>query len=153
MQLDKIKGTLVDFNQLEHVLDDAPNVGAWQLELRKRNDDPLELDEIILHVHKLNNASEEQLRRELNNRFVERTEIHPNRIVFEDAEELRRRHGVGTQLKEQKIIDHRPGSAPAEKTGQPDLSAAVPPASEESRPPGSAKTPGAFAERNLEMNR
>ena len=33
MQLDKIKGTLVDFNQLEHVLDDAPNIGTWQLEI------------------------------------------------------------------------------------------------------------------------
>ncbi len=115
MQLDKIKGTLVDFNQLEHVLDDAPNVGAWQLELRKQNDDPLELDEIILHVHRLNDVDKDKLCRELNNRFVERTEIHPNRIVFHDADELRRLQGVGTQLKEQKIIDHRPtrGAAPA----------------------------------------
>ena len=108
MQLDKIKGTLVDFNQLEHVLDDAPNVGAWQLELRKLNDDPMELDEIILHVHKVNDVNEEKLRRELNNRFVERTEITPNRIVFHDAEEMRRMQGVGRELKEQKIIDRRP---------------------------------------------
>ena len=50
MNLDKIKGTLVDFNELEHVLDDAPHIGAWQVELRKAHDDPLELDEIILHV-------------------------------------------------------------------------------------------------------
>ena len=111
MQLDKIKGTLVDFNQLEHVLDDAPNVGAWQLELRKRNDDPMELDEIILHVHKLNDVDEAKVCRELNNRFVERTEIHPNRIVFHDADEIRRLQGVGTQLKEQKIIDNRPGKS------------------------------------------
>lgn len=108
MQLDKIKGTLVDFNQLEHVLDDAPNVGAWQLELRKHNDDPMELDEIVLHVHKLNDVNEEKLRRELNNRFVERTEIQPNRVVFHDAEEMRRLQGVGRELKEQKIVDHRP---------------------------------------------
>ena len=97
MQLDKIKGTLVDFNQLEHVLDDAPNVGAWQLELRKLNDDPMELDEIILHVHKVNDVNEEKLRRELNNRFVERTEISPNRIVFHDADEMRRLQGVGRE--------------------------------------------------------
>jgi phenylacetate-coenzyme A ligase PaaK-like adenylate-forming protein len=108
MQLDKIKGTLIDFNQLEHVLDDAQNVGAWQLELRKLNDDPMDLDELTLHVHKLNGVDEEKLCRELNNRFVERTEIHPNRIVFHDAEEMRRLQGVGTELKEQKIVDHRP---------------------------------------------
>jgi phenylacetate-coenzyme A ligase PaaK-like adenylate-forming protein len=108
MQLDKIKGTLVDFNQLEHVLDDAQNVGAWQLEIRKHNDDPMEVDEIVLHVHKLNNADEVRLCRELNNRFVERTEIQPNRIVFHTGDELRELLGVGTLLKEQKIIDNRP---------------------------------------------
>lgn len=89
MQLDKLKGTLVDFNQLEHVLDDAPNVGSWQLELRKFNDDPMELDELVLHVHKATEVADEKLRRELNNRFLERTEVQPNRIVFHDADEIR----------------------------------------------------------------
>lgn len=153
MQLDKLKGTLVDFNQLEHVLDDAPNVGAWQLELRKRNDDPLELDEIILHVHKLNDAGEEQLRRELNNRFVERTEIHPNRIVFEDAEELRRRHGVGTQLKELKIIDNRPRQAAEEKSGQHGSAPAGRTALDERDSPGQVKPHAVLAENDLGANR
>jgi phenylacetate-CoA ligase len=109
MRLDKVKGTLVDFNQLEHVLDDAANVCAWQLELRKVNDDPLDLDEIILHVHVTGNVSKETVSRELTNRFVERTEIRPNRILFHAADELRLLLGVGSQLKEQKIIDNRPG--------------------------------------------
>ena len=115
MQLDKIKGTLVDFNQLEHVLDDAPNIGAWQLEIRKFNDDPHELDELILHVQKLNEVADDKLTRELNNRFVERTEIRPNRIVFHNGSEMEELLGVGTQLKEQKVIDRRPrkGADPA----------------------------------------
>jgi hypothetical protein len=113
MQLDKIKGTLVDFNQLEHVLDDAPNVGAWQLELRKFKDDPMEMDELILHVHRLSDVSEEKLSRELNNRFLERTEIRPNRIVFHNADEIRQMLGVGVLLKEQKIADNRPGKTAA----------------------------------------
>ncbi|MBI3850839.1 MAG: AMP-binding protein [Verrucomicrobia bacterium] len=115
MKLDKLKGTLVDFNQLEHVLDDADQIGAWQLELRKKNDDPLELDELILHVQKLNGGDEAKLIHDLNNRFIARTEIHPNRIVFHDGDELSRLQGVGVQLKEQKIIDHRPshGHRPA----------------------------------------
>ncbi len=116
MQLDKLKGTLVDFNQLEHVLDDAPNIGSWQLELRKHHDDPLELDELILHVHKLDGAEEKKLCRELNNRFLERTEIRPNRIVFHSADELRELQGVGTELKEQKIIDNRPKTPAAPST-------------------------------------
>lgn len=108
MHLDKIKGTLVDFNELEHVLDNAPNAGAWQVELRKVNNDPLELDEIILHVQKLNGADETQLARDLSGRFFSQTEIRPNHIVFHDAAEMRELQGVGKLIKEQKIVDHRP---------------------------------------------
>jgi phenylacetate-CoA ligase len=108
MSFDKIKGTLVDFNELERVLDDAPHIGAWQVELRKINNDPLELDELILHVQKLNGADEAQLIRELGERCSARLEIQPNRIMFHDADEIRLLQGVGTLIKEQKVVDHRP---------------------------------------------
>ena len=129
MRLDKVKGTLVDFNELEHVLDDAENIGSWQLELRKRNDDPLEVDELILHVHKIGGA-EDKLIRELQNRFVAKTEVHPNRIDFHDADEMRELQGVGVELKEQKIVDHRPkassGLAGAAKKADLMLSGGLP---------------------------
>jgi phenylacetate-coenzyme A ligase PaaK-like adenylate-forming protein len=115
INLDKIKGTLVDLNELEHVLDDAPQVGTWQVELRKVHDDPLELDEIVLHVQKINGADETKLRRDLRERCSQRIDVHPNRIVFHDAEEMQRLQGVGTLLKEQRIADHRPKIA----TGEP----------------------------------
>jgi len=108
MQLDKIKGTLVDFNQLEHLLDDVEDIGAWQLELRKHNDDPLEVDQLILHVQQRNGVDEQKLVRNLRARFIAQIEIQPNRIIFHDADKLRQLQGVGTQLKEQKIVDHRP---------------------------------------------
>ena len=110
MNFDKLKGTLVDFNELEHVLDDAPHIGAWQVELRKVNDDPLELDEIILHVQKINGADEAQLGRDLSARCYTRLEIHPNRIQFHDTDHIRRLQGVGELLKEQKLVDHRPSA-------------------------------------------
>jgi phenylacetate-CoA ligase len=109
MSLDKIKGTLVDFNELEHVLDDSPQIGAWQVELRKKNDDPMEMDELILHVHKISDADERRLVSDLNERCSSRLEIHPNRILFHTAEEIRTLQGVGVLLKEQKVVDHRPG--------------------------------------------
>lgn len=118
MHLDKLKGTLVDFNELEHVLDDAPGIGAWQLELRKQHDDPLELDEVILHVNVLDEVPEATMIRNLNHRFAARTEFRPNRIEFHDAATMRELQGVGTQLKEQKVVDHRPqsGGKPAMAT-------------------------------------
>jgi phenylacetate-coenzyme A ligase PaaK-like adenylate-forming protein len=108
MNLDKIKGTLVDFNELEHVLDDAPHVGAWQLELRKVHDDPNELDEIVLHVQKVNGAGEARLRRDLSERCYEIADVHPNKILFHNAAKMRELQGVGVQIKEQKLVDHRP---------------------------------------------
>ena len=108
MRLDKIKGTLVDFNELEHILDGAPGVGAWQLELRKTNDDPLERDEIILHVQNINGADEGRLARDLSERCYKTADVHPNKILFHDAEKMRELQGVGTQIKEQRLVDHRP---------------------------------------------
>ncbi|HWX19314.1 MAG TPA: AMP-binding protein, partial [Candidatus Binatia bacterium] len=115
MNLGKLKGTLVDFNELEHVLDDAPGIGAWQVELRKIKDDPLELDEVILHVQKINGADEARVTRDLSERCSTHLELRPNRVVFHDAEEMRRLHGVGSLLKEQKLVDRRPSAHPAEK--------------------------------------
>jgi phenylacetate-CoA ligase len=108
MNLDKLKGTLVDFNELEHVLDDAPHIGSWQLELRKAGDDPFNLDELVLHVSKADNTGDAQLARELQERFYNQTEVHPNQIIFHDAAEMRRLQGVGVMIKEQKVVDHRP---------------------------------------------
>jgi len=117
MQLDKLKGTLVDFNQLEHVLDNFESIGTWQLELRKAHDDPLELDELILHVEKPDHGDESQLRHELNERIASVIEMHPNRIVFESAEEMRGLQGVGVQMKEQRLVDHRPKPDPTATAG------------------------------------
>ena len=108
MNLDKLKGTLVDFNELEHVLDDAPHVGAWQLELRKTNDDPLERDEIILHVQKIDGGDEKQLSRDLSERCYRIADVHPNKILFHDLGQMQELQGVGTQIKEQRLVDHRP---------------------------------------------
>jgi phenylacetate-coenzyme A ligase PaaK-like adenylate-forming protein len=111
MQLDKIKGTIVDFNELEHVLDDMTDIGSWQIELRKAHDDPHEVDELVLHVSPTDGADEDALRREVGRRLFERAELHPNRIELHTPAEIRRLQGVGELLKEQKVVDHRPRAA------------------------------------------
>ncbi len=124
MQLDKLKGTLVDFNQLEHVLDGVDSIGTWQLELRKAHDDPLDLDELVLHVEKLNGADDNRLRAELDSKVATAVEVHPNKIIFESSEDMRRLQGVNQQIKEQRIVDHRPkpqngNGATAHRNGGP----------------------------------
>lgn len=107
MQLDKLKGALVDFNELEVILDDVKGVGAWQLELRKVNDDPLDLDELHLRLCLEPNVSRNELERQVHRRFREVTEVTPNSISYHDSEAMRRLHGVGKALKEEKIVDRR----------------------------------------------
>lgn len=112
MQLGKLKGTLVDFNELEHLLDDAQNIGAWQLELRKLHDDPLEVDEIVLHLNKLGGTDDATIQEEIINRFATHAEVTPNRILFHSALEMRRRQGVGSEMKEKRVMDNRPKALP-----------------------------------------
>ena len=107
MQLDKIKGTLVDFNELEHVLDDLPSVGSWQIELKKANDDPMEVDELVLHISLADGGEESSASREIARCLFERAELHANRITFHTDSEMRRLQGVGEKLKEQKVVDRR----------------------------------------------
>ncbi len=108
MRLGKIKGTLVDFNELEKALDDVDHIGAWQIEWRKINDDPMKLDEIILHIEPLGTENEEQLLHIVTERFKALTELKPNRVCFHTSAEMREMHGVGTELKEKRLMDHRP---------------------------------------------
>ncbi|MEO6847325.1 MAG: AMP-binding protein [Chthoniobacterales bacterium] len=107
MQFDKIKGTLVDFNVLEHLLDDLPDLGAWQIEIRKLHDDPLEVDELILHLSVAEGVDEEKVSDRIKRHVFEHTELRPNRVEFHTNAEIRKLQGVGTLLKEQKVADNR----------------------------------------------
>ena len=79
------------------------------------HDDPVEVDQLILHVHRITDMDEAALTRELNRLFVARTEIRPNEIVYLSAAELRRLQGVGQELKEKRLLDNRgqPAAVPA----------------------------------------
>jgi phenylacetate-coenzyme A ligase PaaK-like adenylate-forming protein len=108
LRFQKVKGTIVDFNELEHALDDVGGLGAWQIELRKAHDDPLDLDEIVLHVATMDGTAQHTLDRNLRELLQAHFELRPNRITFHTPEEMKELHQVGIALKEQKVVDHRP---------------------------------------------
>jgi hypothetical protein len=86
-------------------------LGAWQIELRKAHDDPLDLDEIVLHLSVMDGGDERALERTLRDLLQASFELRPNRIQFHPPDELRVLHQVGVALKEQKVVDHRPKGA------------------------------------------
>jgi phenylacetate-coenzyme A ligase PaaK-like adenylate-forming protein len=107
MQFGKVKGTIVDFNELELVLDDVPGVASWQIELRKANDDPMDLDEIVLHLATESGSSEETVEAAVKEKLQAGFEIRPNRVEFHTSAKLRELQEVGVALKERKVIDRR----------------------------------------------
>ncbi len=119
LRFQKIKGTIVDFNEFEHVLDEVRGVGAWQIELRKAHDDPLELDEIVLHVSRKGDSTETELTGTISNVLQGHFEVRPNRILFHSEEEMRGLQKVGVALKEQKLVDHRPVATAAPYVQRP----------------------------------
>jgi phenylacetate-coenzyme A ligase PaaK-like adenylate-forming protein len=108
LKLDKIKGTLVDFNSLQHLLDGCTDIEEWQVELRKAPDDPLDLDELILHVAPRNGAPADKLRDKLSSRIHDEIEISPNRIEIHTLEDMLKRVRMETELKEKRVVDNRP---------------------------------------------
>ncbi|QQL46401.1 AMP-binding protein [Sulfuriroseicoccus oceanibius] len=108
LQIGKVKGTLVDFDALEVLLDDVSGLASWQIELRKHRDDPLETDEIVVYCVTAGGKESAAVERAVYDRFDKDTEIHPNEVRFVTMDELSERLGVGVALKEERVVDRRP---------------------------------------------
>jgi phenylacetate-CoA ligase len=108
LHMDKLKGTLVNFNVLEHLLDDQRGIAAWQIELRKRTTTRSKPTRCISTSPPSPGCSESDLELAVTRRFHEATEITPNELHFHTLAEMREHLGIGRLLKEEKIADHRP---------------------------------------------
>ena len=112
MRFQKVKGTIVDFNELELILDDVPGLGSWQVELRKRNNDPSETDQLIVHAARTPEATDDGVVTAIRVRFQRSLELTPNAVVFHTPEEIRTLQQVGVAMKELKVVDNRNLAAP-----------------------------------------
>lgn len=108
LQFGKLKGTLVNFDTLQQVLDNTTEIGEWQLEIRKAHDDPHDVDELILHLAAANGANMEQLKEKIRSRFQTEMELTPNRIEVHSIDDMLKRIKLESSLKEVRILDARP---------------------------------------------
>ncbi|MDP6686169.1 MAG: AMP-binding protein [Candidatus Omnitrophota bacterium] len=107
IQLSKIKGALVNLNTLEHLLDDEEGVDEWQIEITKKNNDPYEVDELVLYISLLRNLNKQKFQARLNQKIFPVAEVSFNRINFVTSREIRRRIGIESGVKAMKIVDRR----------------------------------------------
>ncbi|HUJ09893.1 MAG TPA: AMP-binding protein [Verrucomicrobiae bacterium] len=108
LNISKLKGTLVNFDTLQQILDDSTEIGEWQLEIRKAHDDPHDVDELILHLALANGAEPEHLKESIRKRFQTDAEITPNHIEVHSLKDMLKRIKLETSLKEVRVLDARP---------------------------------------------
>ena len=110
INLTKIKGNLVNLNEFSEILHSFKEIGEWQVELKKKNNDPFEIDEAVVYVA-LSKKSEKktdknELKQHLLKKIIAEMEFTPE-IVFKDLKELEHMLGLHTELKEKRIVDRR----------------------------------------------
>ena len=106
-ELTKLKGTLVDLNAFYPLLSGHKDVLEWQLEIRKHNDDPFDLDELYLHISPAEGISRRYLEKELQDLLQREVEVAPTGIVFHSLPRLLDRLGLDTKGRERRFIDRR----------------------------------------------
>ncbi|MFA5060334.1 MAG: AMP-binding protein [Candidatus Omnitrophota bacterium] len=108
LKLSKIKGTLVDLNSFSEILEKFEQIPEWQIEIRKKDNDPFEIDEVIVYVCVKDGVDKGQIEEAIKKNIVLATEITPNAVFFISFDEMVRRLELETSSKEKRIIDVRP---------------------------------------------
>ena len=105
--LTKVKGELINLNSFYPVLSGIKDLDEWQLEIGKVNNDPYEVDEMILYLAPKPNVNFDELSRDVNRRILSETGITPI-IVQKKLQEVLQMIGMESELKEKRIVDKRP---------------------------------------------
>ena len=118
-QLSKLKGTLVNLNVFKEELDNDVRVEEWQLVIKKRNDDPFDVDEIHLNLalsEKIEQADYERVAEEIEKRLLLATEVRVNHVHMLPLKQVLELLGMETQMKEKRIVDLRTADTPSGET-------------------------------------
>jgi phenylacetate-coenzyme A ligase PaaK-like adenylate-forming protein len=108
LQLSKVKGSLVDFNHFASIFAEFDGVEEWQVEIRKHNNDPFDVDELCVYISVRSGVNVVVLEEEIKKRFLTATEVSPNSVTCLSMNEMVKRLELETANKEKRIIDVRP---------------------------------------------
>lgn len=108
LRLSKIKGSLVNLSNFTALLSDISAVDEWQVELRKKDNDPFEVDQVVVYICPKSNCDRGKLEEEIKTKMLLATEVAPNEVHFIELPEMVKRLEIETANKEKRIIDTRP---------------------------------------------
>jgi phenylacetate-coenzyme A ligase PaaK-like adenylate-forming protein len=121
-QLSKVKGTLVNLNVFKDELDNDVRVEEWQLVIKKRNDDPCDLDELHLNLALVGSVRPEQydeVATAIERRLFQVSEVRVNATRVLDLPRLLELLGMETHMKEKRIVDLRTVATPSPREPSP----------------------------------
>lgn len=108
MSLTKIKGTLVDLSSMGSVLSNVPEIEEWQVVLQKKNDDPHELDQLVVRLSIRSDADRAAVEKHVREELLTGVEVTPNALEFKTTPEMLEVLGMETEMKEKRFLDKRP---------------------------------------------
>lgn len=106
VNLTKIKGSLVNFNVFFPILMGHKDIEEWQVEVRKKNHDLFEVDELVVYIASKAKKGFLTLKKELEKQICDATEVRPE-IVQLPLKEILEKLGMETEMKENRIVDSR----------------------------------------------
>lgn len=108
LALTKIKGTLVDLSALGSLLANMAEVEEWQVVLKKKNDDPHDLDEFVVRLSLRAGVDAAEFEKRCRVEVMEGVEVAPNSIEIRSTKEMLEVLGMETEMKEKRFLDVRP---------------------------------------------
>ncbi len=108
LHLSKIKGSLVNLNNFAACMSEVDTIEDWQVELRKKDNDPYEVDELIVYACLKKDCDQKRAEEQIKDKMIQATEVAPNSIVFVSMDDIVKRLEIETANKEKRILDNRP---------------------------------------------
>ncbi len=106
-RLTKVKGELVNLNDVFPIMSGIKGLDEWQLVIRKRNNDQFDLDEIVISASPKDGANFAQVEDEIKKKMYAEMQVG---VIVEQktTAQLTESLGMETELKEKRIVDSRP---------------------------------------------
>jgi phenylacetate-CoA ligase len=107
-EIKKVKGTLVDFNELFGYFNAMKEIAEWQLIIGKPEGNEFGNDTIRLKLALTEGVDGEALQQRIKSEFHVNTEVGLDSIELLDRAQMATELGMETQSKEKRIVDERP---------------------------------------------
>lgn len=110
LQLTKVKGELVNLNAFYKFMPEIKEIDEWQIEIKKKNDDQYEIDELHIHIACQHGPNCNRCSLIVEKKVLEEISIRPQ-VNLHHRDVLLEKLGMEKELKEKRIVDRRRDTA------------------------------------------